>query len=113
MQKLMDDAWTPRVKYRPSLFGYIRRTHVPFHLIQIQRSCMRAIRTSSADVPTLTYIRDTIDMIIREIVMKAFYDLEYVYAEMIRHPLWRRLILWSRARIAARRVLLRRMASGR
>ncbi len=56
----------------------------------------------------LRRLRMALDVHIDQVVKQAYANLNDIYSPMIRYRLWRRLILWSRARVAARRVLMRR-----
>lgn len=60
------------------------------------------------DDAALRRIRMALDVHIDQVVKQAYVNLNDLYQPLIRCRLWRRLILWSRARVAARRVLLRR-----
>ena len=106
---MLSDEWRHRPKFQPSLFGHLRRTHVSSALGEMQRRCAYEMRTrKKGDDASWTRFRDALDDHVRRVVWRAYRDLDAVYDRLVRLPLWRRLILWSRARVAARRVLLRR-----
>lgn len=103
----MLDEWAPPSKFRPSLMGHLRRTHVSEDLIVLQTQCIRACRDPRASAEAHC-LRRTVDLFVNEIVMDALRDLELLYEELLVHRIWRRLMLWGRARVAARRVMARR-----
>ena len=93
--------WEHRRKYRPSLDGHLRRTRVPSRLVEVSRGCARY------DSEAARQLKRVIDDHIRRIVREAYTRLP-TEQEVLSNRLWRRLILWSRARVAARRVYCRR-----
>ena len=114
-QTMLTEEWVWRHKFQPSLWGHLRRRHVPDTLIRMQRRCAHAIRTQrdDDDDSAIHRLRTALDMHIGQVVRRAYVKLNDLYQPMIRCRLWRRLILWGRARVAARRVLLRRTTSCR
>ena len=96
--------WVRRRKYQPSLDGHLRATLVPRRLVELGRAC--AIRLRIQDDPILRQTREAIDKHVQTLVIQGRLALEKRgWSKLLECVAWRRLILWCRARVAARRVL--------
>lgn len=96
--------------YRPSLDGHLRATLVPPHWISLSREC--GLRLKDEDNAFFLRLKNMLDEQIRLRVVQGRRDLErHGWTRVLRCVAWRRLILWTRAKVAARRVILTRAAS--
>ena len=101
-------AWAHRVKYQPSLDGHLRAKHVPPEWVALSRDASRRLRADPEN-EALRALARRLDAHIVDRVLRARAALP-TEAEVLRQPIWRRAILWARARVAARRLLERRVA---
>lgn len=99
--------WCHRVKYRPSLDGHLRATHVPPEWVTLSRHAARQLRAAPEN-DELRALTQRLDACIVDRVRRAR-DALPTEAEVLRQPMWRRAILYARARVAARRSIERRL----
>lgn len=108
--------WRPCTKYHPSLDGHLRRTHAPPCLVDLSRACAARLRdaslSSKEEREALTSLQRIVDRDIVATVRTArrALDEHFSFEAVLRNAMWRRAMLYARARVAARRVLRQRVA---